>query len=172
MSRYFPHSGYAEDQHLAKTILTTHIVTRSITTGTIIGMGVVGIRQIIKPTTNKALWDKFLIGSSRGILAVSSLAALGLVARMWGRDKIEWQDRSWRLMENEGQLETDDWTYAGMAAAACFAIFRGKTGPARLGWQGINGALGIGSLGGLIGYLGWRYAINGGNFPKKQATLT
>ncbi|CAH0029296.1 unnamed protein product [Clonostachys rhizophaga] len=67
---------------------------------------------------------------------------------MYGREEIEWRDRSWRLLENEGQLETDDWTYAGMVA-----------GPAVLA------ATKGGALGGMLGYMTWRYGINGGKFP-------
>ena len=26
------------------------------------------------------------------------LLALGLVGRMWGREEVEWKDRSWRLL--------------------------------------------------------------------------
>jgi hypothetical protein len=35
------------------------------------------------------------------------IVSVGLVGRMWGREDIEWKDRSWRLMENKGQLETE-----------------------------------------------------------------
>lgn len=33
---------------------------------------------------------------------------LGIAAtmgRMWGREEIEWQERSWRLLANKGQVE-------------------------------------------------------------------
>ncbi len=49
------------------------------------------------------------VGSLWGI----GFLAVGLVGRMWGRTEIEWQDRSWRLLENRGQVETDDWTLGG-----------------------------------------------------------
>ncbi|POR32712.1 Uncharacterized protein TPAR_07086, partial [Tolypocladium paradoxum] len=85
---------------------------------------------------------------------------------MQGRQPIEWQDRSWRLLENEGQLETDDWTYAGMGAAAAAAVATGRV--RALGWRGLVGATGLGSVGGVVGYLAWRYGINGGKFPDKN----
>ncbi|POR36774.1 Uncharacterized protein TPAR_03007, partial [Tolypocladium paradoxum] len=46
MSRLFPHTVYAEDQPLAHTILATHALTRAVTTGTLIGLGVTGARQL------------------------------------------------------------------------------------------------------------------------------
>lgn len=88
---------------------------------------------------------------------------------MWGRELIEWQDRSWRLLENRGQVETDDWTLAGMGAASAVVLARGRrAGPSSLGWRGVVGALGIGSVTGMVGYLGWRYGINEGKFVEKD----
>jgi hypothetical protein len=83
---------------------------------------------------------------------------------MWGREKIEWQDRSWRLLENKGQVECDDWTYAGVAAGAAVLATRGTT----LGWRGSAGMIGAGSLVGMMGYMGWRYGINGGKFKEVE----
>jgi hypothetical protein len=40
MSRFFPHAAYAEDQPLAKTILTTHVLTRAFQAGSLGGTGV------------------------------------------------------------------------------------------------------------------------------------
>jgi len=35
----------------------------------------------------------------------TGLMAFAVPGRMFGREEIEWKDRSWRLMENKGQLE-------------------------------------------------------------------
>jgi hypothetical protein len=96
---------------------------------------------------------------------------------MWGRETIEWQDRSWRLLENKGQVETDDWTYAGMAAAGGAALvttvraggvpLAERPAVAAMGWRGTVGAMGLGSVGGMMGYFVWRYGVNGGKFPEK-----
>lgn len=37
MSRYFPHTAYAEDQPLSRTILGVHVLTRAHTTGAAVG---------------------------------------------------------------------------------------------------------------------------------------
>lgn len=68
--------------------------------------------------------------------------------RMRGREEVEWQDRSWRLLENKGEVQTD-WETIGAtgvgalagAAAARRGAVRLAVGPAVLGGAG----LGLGS---------------------------
>ncbi|KAM0477574.1 hypothetical protein ACHAPX_005888 [Trichoderma viride] len=173
MSRYFPHTPYAEDQPLSHTILVTHVLTRAVTTGSIIGLAITGIRQSIPRWRHPGpLPERLLLSVSRNTLITTALVGgIGIPARMWGREPIEWQDRSWRLMENRGQLETDDWTYASMGAAVLatgLMRIRGAGGPAKLGYHGVVGAAGLGSVGGMIGYMVWRYGINGGKFVEKD----
>lgn len=167
ISRYWPHTPYAEDQPLAHTILTTHVLTRAVTTGTILGATIGTVRQLIPSQRQQDFPRRLLLSSSRGTLYFVGFSMLATGARMWGRDKIEWQDRSWRLLESKGQVETDDWTYLGMLAGpAAVAAMRG--GYRGLGWRGVVGAAGLGSVGGMIGYMAWRYGVNGGKFPEKK----
>jgi hypothetical protein len=86
------------------------------------------------------------------------------VARMWGRETIEWRDRSWRLLGNKGQVECDDRTYAGMAGSAVVLATRGT----KLGWRGAVGTLGAGSVLGMMGSVGWRHGIRGGKFEEER----
>ncbi|KAM3444700.1 hypothetical protein NHJ13734_001202 [Beauveria thailandica] len=189
MSRYFPHTAYAEDQPLARTILATHVATRAVTVGTLLGITLTGARTMIpalRPRVEQQQSQRPPFAAARllrscagSILATLGVAGVGLVVRMWGRDDIEWRDRSWRLLESKGQLETDDWTYGGMGAATATALVmaRARAGAkagklpaaaaAVLGWRGVVGAAGLGSVGGMMGYLGWRYGVNGGRFPEK-----
>ncbi|PNY26491.1 Uncharacterized protein TCAP_03611 [Tolypocladium capitatum] len=167
MSRLFPHTVYAEDQPLAHTVLTTHVLTRAVTMGTLVGLGLAGTRQAIPSLRRPGpLAARLLLSASSGSLIGAGVTAVGLAFRMQGRERIEWQDRSWRLLENQGQLETDDWTYAGMGAAAAAAVATGRV--RALGWRGLVGATGLGSVGGMAGYLAWRYGVNGGKFPEKN----
>jgi len=85
------------------------------------------------------------------------LFTVALPMRMLGREDIEWKDRSWRLLENKGQVECDNWTYAGMAAGAVAAARGGA-----LGWRGAVGKVGAGSVVGMLGYMGYRYGVKGG----------
>jgi hypothetical protein len=92
------------------------------------------------------------------------LMVIGIPGRMWGREEIEWKDRSWRLLENKGQVEVDDWTYVGMVLGGLGVKAGGKT----LGWRGAVGSVGLGSVAGVMGYMGWRYGIKGGKFEESE----
>ena len=160
MSRYFPHTAYAEDQPLLHAILTTHVLTRGVTTSTVVGLVATSARQLVRRGGPR---PSLVHVSATSILVGVPLTAVALAARMYGRQPIEWHDRSWRLMENKGQLETDDWTYGGMAAGAVVAA-------ARVGfaWRTLLGGAGLGSVVGTLGYLAWRHGLNGGKFPEKK----
>jgi hypothetical protein len=95
---------------------------------------------------------------NHGLQAGTALLAIGTTGRLWGKGEIEWQDRSWRLMENKGQLETDDWTYVAMGLAGISAAALRQTPRIAIG------SVGLGSVAGLLGYMGWRYGLHGGKF--------
>ncbi|KAI1354953.1 hypothetical protein F5Y01DRAFT_271746 [Xylaria sp. FL0043] len=168
MSRYFPHPPYAEDQPLARTILTTHVETRAVTTGAIIGAGIFGTREALRrvrktaaPTALTAPRSQlYLRVAGQSVLWTVGIVSVGLVGRMWRREEIEWKDRSWRLMESKGQLETDDWSYGGMVTGlAATALLKRP-----VGWVAAVGAVGTGSAAGVLGYMGWRYGLHSGKF--------
>lgn len=175
MSRYFPHTLFAEDQPLGKTILTTHVATRAFTTGSLIGVGTSFTRQLVPGLRGKKSTGSFDARMLRSVSISSGwtvgILSVALVGRMWGREDIEWQDRSWRLLENKGQVEVDDWTYAGMAAATVAALVSKVKAPgsavAMSGWKGVVGAAGLGSVGGMFGQIAWRQGVNGGKYPDK-----
>ncbi|KAK2603461.1 hypothetical protein QQS21_004321 [Conoideocrella luteorostrata] len=167
MSRYFPHTSYAEDQPLPYTILTTHVLTRGFQTGSLIGLTATGIRQAIPPLRRPGIMSqRILLSSSTGSLVGLGLITLALGGRMYGRERIEWQDRSWRLLENRGQVEMDDWTYLGMGAGAVAAAVTGQVKV--LGWRAVMGGLGVGGVVGMLACVGWRAGLNGGKFPEKR----
>ena len=170
MSRFFPHPAYAEDQPLYHTILTVHVLTRAVTAGSIVGAGVFGARDIYQrlrsrppPAVPRA--QLLLRSAGVGSAVAVGLLSIGLVGRMWGREEIEWRDRSWRLLENKGQLETDDWTYGGALVGLGAAAVLTKGGLAGLGLKGVVGAAGTGTVAGTVGYMIWRYGVHKGKFP-------
>ncbi|KAH7264228.1 hypothetical protein FSOLCH5_010251 [Fusarium solani] len=171
MSRYFPHTPYAEDQPLSHTILTSHVIARTITLSNIIAAGITTTRQLIPALRPKAtalaFTPRLIQSASTGTVIALGLGALMTLGRMHGREEIEWQDRSWRLMENKGQLETDDWTVVGAGVGAAL----GARAAEGLGWRGAVGGLGLGTVGGMLGYMAWRYGVNGGKFPKDKDEL-
>ncbi|KUJ06749.1 uncharacterized protein LY89DRAFT_692348 [Mollisia scopiformis] len=169
MSRFWPHTPYAEEQPLSHTILWTHVLTRAVTAGSIVGTGV-GISTVLLRNFNiikqrippASLASTIVRSSGTGAVVATGLLCIALPIRMLGREEIEWQDRSWRLIENKGQVECDDWTYPGMTAGAVAFALRGQC----LGWMGAVGSIGLGSVGGMMGYMGWRHGVKGGKFEE------
>lgn len=166
ISASWPHTPYAEDQPLPHLILTTHVLDRGFQAGSALGLAV-GIVNTLRFTAPSLRMSFILITRATGlggVLGFSSMAVM-LPVRMAGREKIEWQDRSWRLLENKGQVEVDTWSTIGEAGgvATTMAIMR-KNGMMRgPGLMNIMGGAGLGGLAGIIGYTGWRYGVNGGH---------
>lgn len=90
------------------------------------------------------------------------VVAIGLVARMWEREEIEWKAESWTLLENKGQVERDQWSAAGMGAGAIIMASRGYA--KQVGWRGQVGSCGMGAAVGVLNYLVWRYGVKGGQW--------
>jgi len=94
---------------------------------------------------------------------------------MYGREEIEWKDRSWRLLENRGQVEVDNWLLSGAAVGAVavgLAARRGRL-PAALNGRVVSAVVGGGGLGlnaGMAGYMGWRYGVHEGKWPERKTT--
>jgi hypothetical protein len=161
MSRFWPHTPYAEDQPLALPILTTHVLTRGFQCGGVIGPIVGASRYYLsKPTrvSGQPLSTVILRATGRSSIIATALVAVALAARMRDREHIEWADRSWRLLENKGQVEVDDWSLGGAAVGAL------ATGVRRAGFLAVTGGTAVGSLVGVAGYLGWRYGVKKGKW--------
>jgi hypothetical protein len=162
MSRFWPHTPYAEDQPLAGPILYTHVFTRAIQTGSLLSLPIsTALFLYRRPPT--AYLPTLLRGSGVGVAIATGMLAIATPIRMWDQQPIQWQDRSWRLLENKGQIECDDWTYAGMAVGLLGTAGRG------LGWRGVVGGAGVGSVVGMLGYMGWRHGVKEGKFEEERA---
>lgn len=148
-SRFFPTAQYAEDQPLSRTILSVHVLTRGATTGALIG-SIIAIAQAPNTLLSSA-------PQAQARRPTPRCCAGALAARMYGRERIEWQDRSWRLLANRGQVACDDLMY-GRAVVSVWAALRGA------GWRGVGvvGAAGQGSVSGTSGRLGTWFLRPGG----------
>lgn len=171
MSRFFPHGATAEEQQLPKTILTTHVLVRGLTAGSLVASLYTTTRHVIprfRPSPSPLLLPFFpqriLASAGLGGVIGIGLSGVALIARMWGREPIEWADRSWRLMENRTQLECDDYTYGLMGAGVGAWALKGGI----LGWKGAMGALGLGSIAGMVVHMGWRHGVNGGKYADER----
>ncbi|KAM3086443.1 hypothetical protein ACMFMF_000393 [Clarireedia jacksonii] len=168
MSRFWPHTAYEEDQPYGKSILWTHILTRAPPTAAVLG-GAITVSSLTLRKLNifapKARPSSFTTTLLRSI-GVSTVYTTGLLAiatavRMYGREEIEWQERSWRLLESKGQVECDDFMCGGMALGLLGGV--GK----KLPWQVRLGGLGAGGFIGVMTYMGWRYGVKKGKWESE-----
>ncbi|MCJ1380759.1 hypothetical protein MMC17_003868 [Xylographa soralifera] len=184
MSRLFPHTAHAEDQPLAHTILTTHVFFRGFQSGAAVGLLLGSARhslsllrqrrvpsplsQLSTPARLAFLPATIVRSTAVGAVVGTALMAVALPGRMWGREEIEWQDRSWRLLENKGQEEVDAWGVLGASVGAVMGI-GGRKGLVERGmWKGIVGGAGVGTTVGMVGYMVWRYGVKGGKWPDEE----
>lgn len=164
MSRFWPHSEYAEDQPAAKWILTGHVFDRTFQTGAFIGLSAGVARSLIQ---RRPLASAILYPTGYGALVATAVMIPGLPLYMRGKTDIEWKDRSWRLLENEGQKEVDDFASVGFIGGAIAALRSQAFRQVQQGrWIRLVGGAAVGELLGVTGYMVWRYGVHGGKWPQ------
>ncbi|KAL8790004.1 MAG: hypothetical protein Q9213_000890 [Squamulea squamosa] len=160
LPQLFPHPIYAEDQPSAYTILTIHCLHRGFTAGAIVGLvapfGRTAFNAILRrPSLATPLpWTTRLLSSAAlGSLGGTAFLGVGMIARMWGREDIEWKDRSWRILANKGQNREDNWSASGMAIGAASLRLASQRG-AGFGLPPGRAALAGAALGSILGTVG------------------
>ncbi|KAJ5725989.1 uncharacterized protein N7483_007346 [Penicillium malachiteum] len=157
MSHFYPTAEYAEEQPLARTILATHVASRGFQLGTALGLISGTIESVFR---RRAITIPLLLRSAgAGSIIGAGIATVGMIGRMWGREGIEWADRSWRLRYNTGQLAIDNWSEPGAVMGALAVALRRPSAATLGGWRGVVGGAGIGSLVGLIGCISFTEAF-------------
>jgi hypothetical protein len=88
--------------------------------------------------------------SGRGLLFGTAAGAFMTWGHMRGREDIEWKDRSWRILENNGEVKTDWVTLSGAGAGALAGLVAARrgvvlmtVGHAVLGGAGVGIASGV-----------------------------
>ncbi|MCJ1326728.1 hypothetical protein MMC10_003393 [Thelotrema lepadinum] len=158
LDTFIPHAEYAEDQLYDKGVLYAHVGYRGLQSGAVLGAVLGAIRTVRQrkslPTSLvRAAWLRSIgVGGVIGIGVSMALVPL----RMMGREKIEWQDRTWRLLANKSQEEVDDWTLPGSVLGAAAVAVRGAR---PIGWQSVMGGAGVGSLTALGTLMLWRLIV-------------
>jgi hypothetical protein len=167
MSRFFPHTDYAEDQPMSHTVLTTHVLYRGFQTGAIVGHSLKLARSLFqknKIPRNETILAATLRSTGFGALTGTALMVPAVYMRMKGREEIEWKDRSWRLLENNSQKAVDDFSVVGTAFGALFGARQiASQQSARAKVLLVAGGAGVGSIAGVMVYLGWWYGLKGGD---------
>jgi len=174
MTSLFPHAEYAEDQPYSKEILTLHVLRAGAPAGVIVSFPIAAALTVFRgPRTWSNLSQRLVLSSCRGLIWGTALSGLALAGRMWGKEQIEWQDRSWRLQENRFQSEVDWWILDGAVVGAVtsfLALRRGKLPPALLAKrrETVIGGAGFGTMLGTIGFMGWRHGVKRGKYNEER----
>jgi len=168
LNSLYPHTETAEDQPMSRAILITHVVHRGLPIGATIGALVPIIKTSVlkRPSLSATPYIiRILKGSATGTLTAGAICFGVTLARMNGQDDYGWRDRSWRLLENKYQCELDDFSVASAAVGGVFGarVVRGGAEPV---WRGAVGGAGLGTLAGVVIYMGWRHGVNGGKFKE------
>jgi hypothetical protein len=118
MDKYFEQSETAEGQQNAEAILYIHCAHKGMQFGAGLGtvLGVLihlfGFRPGSRPISTLSN-----IGAMTG-----PLASMGLCyGKMRGKDKIEWQDRAWRLQRNQRQNTVDQFSEGALLGGLLMA---------------------------------------------------
>lgn len=151
MTSLFPHPQYAEDQPNAQAILYLHVIRASAMSFSFLAIPFTGISLLAsrlrkQPITLDTVLSRILLNSGRGLVLGAVAGATMTWGRMRGKEEIEWQDRSWRLLENQGEVLTDWETIGatGVGAFAGVAVARRGAVPLSIGQAALGGA-GFGS---------------------------
>ncbi|KAL8773333.1 MAG: hypothetical protein Q9209_001727 [Squamulea sp. 1 TL-2023] len=160
LPQLFPHPVYAEDQPSAHTILTIHCLHRGFTAGAIVGLvapfGRTAFNAIFsRPSLATPFpWSTRLLSSAAlGGLGGTAFLGVGMIARMWGREEIEWKDRSWRILANKTQNREDDWSATGLVIGAASLGLASRRGTG-FGLPAGRAALAGAALGSILGTIG------------------
>lgn len=153
MTSLFPHPQYAEDQSSSHAILYLHVLRASAMTFSFLSLPYTGIsilrsRVQQRPVTISTVLSMTLLNFGRG-LGIGAVAGVAMTwGRMRGRSEAEWQDRSWRLLENKGEVNTDWETIGATGAGALAGVAAARRGVVNLsaGRAALGGAgLGLGT---------------------------
>ncbi|KAI2486788.1 hypothetical protein Ptr902_00921 [Pyrenophora tritici-repentis] len=126
MASFFPHPVYAEDQPYARTILYLHVMRASAMSFSFFSLAqfpasLVAARYHKAPIDYNTILAHTLKTSSRGLVIGIIAGAVVTWGRMRGRKEIEWKDRSWSILENNGEVKTD-WVALGAASGGAVAV--------------------------------------------------
>lgn len=159
----WPHPTHAEDQPYAKTLLYVHVFHRGFEAGGFIGLfyenyKLYRYRQQLKQSSpqglgiikNAGMRNIFFPTMARSSLFGAGAIMLLLTGKMWSKEDVEWQDRSWRLLENEGQVMHD--LYADVAAGvAASSVGVVRRPPLSMVAREMMGRAGLGAVVGFVG---------------------
>ena len=155
MTSVFSHPHYAEDQPYARTILYLHVMRASAMSFSFLSLAqfpasIIAVRYRKMPIDYNAILARTLKTSGRGLLLGTAAGAFMTWDRMRGQEEIEWKDRSWRILENNGEVKTDWITLSGAGVGAVAGLLAARRGavPVTIG-NAVLGGAGVGFASGV-----------------------
>lgn len=159
ISQLFPIAEYAENQEFPRLILYTHVMHRMVNLSA--GIAVISTsvhlayRKLRPPSDPKTVvilqqpFAKSLVNASfRSMLIGPAIGAIATTLLMRNKTLIEWQDRSWRLLQNSGQNLTDKWSLGGMVIGGALGTVVSRKFKISLP-KAVTGSASLGCLAGL-----------------------
>ncbi|KAJ3330758.1 hypothetical protein HDU76_004931 [Blyttiomyces sp. JEL0837] len=117
MDKVFKLANYTEDQQNSHLVLHSHVAARSINaTTTLTSTGVVIGKLLAKKKW--PLGAGLLRANTYAVIAALAIGPIMTEARMSGKSEIEWQDRAWRILQNQNQLKVDELEVYGAGIGA------------------------------------------------------
>lgn len=160
---------------MSHTILTSHVLYRGFQTGAVLGHSLKLARSLFTKSgklSGEPILASTLRSAGIGAVAGTALMVPGLYMRMRGREEIEWKDRSWRLLEHEGQKAVDDCSIVGTAVGSVVGARQLVSHEAaRVKALKVIGGAGVGSIAGVVVYLGWYYGVMRGEHLNKRLVV-
>jgi len=160
---------------MSHTILTTHVLYRGFQTGAIVGQSLKLARSLFTKSAiphNETILASTLRSTGIGALTGTALMVPAVYMRMYGREEIEWKDRSWRLLESDSQKAVDDFSGIGTLVGALFGTRQIVPHQStRTKVFKVAGGAGVGSIAGVVLYLGWWYGLKGGERSASERSV-
>lgn len=150
---------FAEDQQFPRLILYSHVVHRMVNFSAGIAVISTGahlayrkLRPPSDPTKYAILQQPFakslVSASSKSVLIAPVLGVIATTLVMRNKTLIEWQDRSWRLLANNGQNLTDKWSIGGIVLGGALGTLVSRRYKVSLP-KAVAGSASLGCLAGL-----------------------
>ncbi|KAH9874972.1 hypothetical protein J1614_004460 [Plenodomus biglobosus] len=155
MTSLFPHPAYAEDQPYAHIILYLHVMRASAMSLSFLSIFQFPVSLVASRLRGTSLPHSTLVAhtlkmSGRGLILGTAAGAAMTWGRMRGMEEIQWQDRTWRVLENRGEVETDWVSLGGAGGGAVGGYLAARRGmvpasmsTAVLGGAGVGFATGV-----------------------------
>lgn len=159
ISMIFPIVEFAEDQQFPRLILYTHVMHRmaNLSAGiavisTVSHLAYRKLRPPSDPTKyailRQSITRSLVNASYKSMIIGPTLGAIATMAVMRNKELIEWQDRSWRLLANNGQNLADKWSLGGLVIGGALGSVVSRKFKISLP-KAVAGSAGLGCLAGL-----------------------